>query len=227
MCLDYEEMLDIKPNSERWLNLKDLPDEEWEFVDCTKKCYMVSNYSRLKSMKRNTAHERILKTRVGKDGYYYANLSVCGKRLTKKIHRMVAEAFILDKSNFKYTQNDNLINIDFDKLVINHKDGIKTHNNLENLEWCTMSYNEIHANKLGLVPHWMEGMIGKDCPFSKKIVQKTLDNKIIKVWDSMSDVKRELNIPVPHLVRVCKGIRKSTRGFKWCYFDESEVINNG
>lgn len=64
---------------------------------------------------------------------------------------------------------------------------------------------------------------GKDCHFSKKIVQKTIDDKIIKVWDSMSDVKRELNIPVPHLVRVCKGQRKSTRGYKWCYYEEVTV----
>lgn len=217
----------VIPNSERWLNLEDLPNEEWQFIKETKKCYMISNYTRIKSMKRNTAHERILKTRIGKDGYYYVNFSVNGKRLTKKIHRIVAETFILDKSNFKYTPNDDLENIKLENLVINHKDGVKTNNNIDNLEWCTMSYNEIHANELGLVPHWMEGLTGKNCPFSKKIIQKTLDDKPIKVWDSMSDAKRELNIPVPHLVRVCKGMRKSTRGFKWCYFEDSGVMNNG
>lgn len=215
------------PNSERWLNLEDLPNEEWQFIKETKKCYMISNYTRIKSMKRNTAHERILKTRIGKDGYYYVNFSVNGKRLTKKIHRIVAETFIPDKSNFKYTPKDDLESIKLEGLAINHKDGVKTNNNIDNLEWCTMSYNEIHANKLGLVPHWMEGLTGKNCPFSKKIIQKTLDDKPIKVWDSMSDVKRELNIPVPHLVRVCKGMRKSTRGFKWCYFEDSGVMNNG
>lgn len=220
-------LINIVPNSDRWLNLKDLPYEEWKFIKETEKCYMISNYTRIKSMKRNTAHERILKTRIGKDGYYYVNFCVNGKRLTKKTHRIVAETFILDKTNFKYTSNDDLSNIRLDDLVINHKDGIKTNNNIDNLEWCTMSYNEKHANELGLVSHWMEGMTGKDCPFSKKIIQKTLDDKIIKIWDSMSDVKRELNVPVPHLVRVCKGRRKSTRGFKWCYFDDSEVMNNG
>lgn len=219
----FMKLVDIKPNSERWLNLEDLPEEIWKYIPETCEYYMISNYSRIKSLKRNTAHERILKTRIGRDGYYYVNLCVNNVRLTKKPHRVLADVFITDKNNFKYTKNDDLNNIKLDDLVVNHIDGIKTHNNINNLEWCTMSYNEKHAYLLGLTKQWMRGLKGKDCPFSKKIVQKTLDNKIIKVWDSMSDVKRELNIPVPHLVRVCKGQRKSARGYKWCYYEEVMV----
>lgn len=214
------QLVNTIPNSERWLNLDDLPNEKWKYIPNTHKYYMISTYGRMKSLKRNTAHERILKTRIGRDGYYYANLSVDGVRITRKVHRAVAEVFIPDKTNFKYTKNDDLNDIKLEDLVINHIDGIKTHNNIENLEWCTSSYNQTHACLLGLTNPWMKNLKGKDCPFSRKIIQKTIDGQVIKIWDSMSDVKRELNIPVPHLVRVCKGQRKSTRGYKWCYFDK-------
>jgi len=74
---------------------------------------------------------RWLSKRLGGSGYYSQILD--GKSL--KIHRILAMIFIPNPGN---------------KLEVNHIDGIKTHNELDNLEWCTRSENMIHANITGL-----------------------------------------------------------------------------
>lgn len=202
-CAVNNTFINITPNDVIWYAVRgEIPNEEWGTTNILNGYYVISNYGRVKSLKRNTAHERIMKPRIGKDGYWYVNLCVNGKRYTYKIHRLVATIFIPNPNNLPQ---------------VNHIDGCKTNSRVDNLEWCTASYNQIHANKLGLRQHWMKGKLGKDCAFSKKINQFDLYGNFIKQWDSMSDVMRELNIPVSHLVRVCKGQRKSTRGFIWRY----------
>ena len=68
-------------------------------------------------------------------GYLIIQLYKQGKRKTKAIHRLVANAFIDDPLN---------------KPQVNHKDGNKQNNNISNLEWCTQSENNFHAYKMGL-----------------------------------------------------------------------------
>lgn len=74
---------------------------------------------------------------IGK-GYLQVTLSKNKKRVSKLIHVLVAQTFI---------PNNNPM---FDQ--INHKDGDKTNNNIDNLEWCNNSLNQLHAWKLGLQP---------------------------------------------------------------------------
>lgn len=85
-----------------------------------------------------------------KDGYLKVNLYKDGKGSSKRIHRLVAEAFIPNPDN---------------KPDVNHKDGNKHNNNVENLEWVTKSENMIHAYETGLnKPHASYGMLGKKNP---------------------------------------------------------------
>ena len=79
--------------------------------------------------------ERILKPRTSKNGYLYVHLRFGNISKYVKIHRLVAEAFVLNEEN---------------KPCVNHIDGNKLNNYANNLEWVTISENTIHAMKMGL-----------------------------------------------------------------------------
>jgi len=96
--------------------------------------YQVSSFGRIRSYKYNLP--RILKSRINKKGkgYKYINLSMCGKYKSFTIHRIVAFHF-LGKSN----------------LTVNHKNGNKLNNCIENLEWVSREKNREHAKNNNLL----------------------------------------------------------------------------
>lgn len=99
--------------------------EVWKAVVDSNGKYEVSSLGQV----RNTKTGRILHQFVGKDGYYRTQLGgTIGKSVT--VHRLVCKAFV-PKINGK----------DF----VNHKDGNKQNNRVDNLEWCTRSENMYHA----------------------------------------------------------------------------------
>ena len=85
-----------------------------------------------------------------KDGYLKVDLYHGGERTTKRVHRIIAEAFVPNPDN---------------KPDVNHIDGNKHNNRPENLEWATKSENMIHAYQTGLAkPHPSYGMRGHKNP---------------------------------------------------------------
>lgn len=100
-----------------------------------------------------------------------------GKVVVKKLHRLMMETFNTDKSNFKYLSKEDRDKINLDNLVINHKDGNKLNNNLENLEWCTQAYNNAEAYRLGLrvVSEKTREQFMKDC-HTPEIRAKAIEN---------------------------------------------------
>lgn len=109
-------------------------EEEWRPVKGYEGLYEVSNMGRVKSL--HTSQGRILKQYTKDNEYMKVNLSKDGTCNTKRVHRLVATAFIQNPNNYE---------------VINHKDGNKKNNTVDNLEWCTRSYNTKHAYRNGLI----------------------------------------------------------------------------
>lgn len=107
--------------------------EIWAEIRGYENHYEVSNLGRVRSIK---SKPKILSQMLGKCPYYTVGLSLKGKVKVKYVHRLVAEAFIPVRES---------------RDQVNHIDGIKTNNNLSNLEWVTRSENSHHALKLGLL----------------------------------------------------------------------------
>lgn len=104
-------------------------EEIWKNIN---ENYCVSNLGNVKSNRKNL----ILKPSIREDGYYVVNITGFRHKRNWKIHQLVAIHFLDNPNNFK---------------SINHKNGIKTDNRVENLEWCTQSYNLKHAYRIGLM----------------------------------------------------------------------------
>ena len=94
--------------------------------------YSVTRDGKIWSHKRN----KFIKHYINNRGYCYVQLSNIDKRLTTSVHRIVASAYI---PNNDYS------------LEVNHINGIKTDNKVENLEWCTHMQNQLHAYSTGLM----------------------------------------------------------------------------
>lgn len=67
--------------------------------------------------------------------------------------------------------------------------------------------------------HHMKNKIGKDNPRSRKVKQKSLSGELIKVWDSLQDIKRGLGFTPSNICRCCRGEVKRIGGFLWEYSD--------
>ena len=130
------------------IKVESLENEIWKPIKGFEGIYEVSNLGRVKSLMRfskKVIHgnvfmttECIMKTHMVNSGYMKVGLKLPGTRLAKQctIHRLVAIAFIPNPEN---------------KDQVNHIDGIKTNNTIDNLEWVTRSENQIHAIQMGLV----------------------------------------------------------------------------
>ena len=92
--------------------------------------YEVSNYGRVKSLKRKI--HKFLKPAANHAWYLFVALSKDGKVKQYKVHRLVAQAFIKNPNNLP---------------CVNHIDENKTNNNVNNLEWCTYKYNNNDGTK--------------------------------------------------------------------------------
>jgi hypothetical protein len=167
-----------------------LENEIWKeiiFQNITKnnKKYFVSNLGRFK----NSQGVIMDNYKINSNGYI--RVYIYGK--TYCLHRLIALTFIDNPEN---------------KEQVNHIDGNKTNNNIENLEFVTNKENQIHKFKIGL---------GNN--FTRKIGQYTLDNIFIKEHKSIVLAAKEVNVSKSCISGVLRGKRKTTGGFIWKYLD--------
>lgn len=145
---------------------------------------------------RNIKTGNILKGKY-KNGYKYVNLSYGKIKKTCQVHRLVASLFIPNPNNYP---------------IINHKDENPSNNRVENLEWCTQSYNLSYGNKSRkeLLTKRVLGSINAPKP----VIQMTKDRQIIAVFESAQAASRSTGIASTHISDCCnKKICKDSKGY--------------
>ena len=197
--------------------LESLPDEIWKDIPGYEGLYQASNLGRIKSLERfkknysklQKVESKIITQQLNWKGYCVATLSKNSKTFRTNVHIFIAKTFIDNPEN---------------KKTVNHKNGIKTDNYIENLEWNTHSENHKHAFKTGLrnasIPYSKAGKPEK-YPNSKTIYQYDLQGNFIKEWVSVQKISKQLGL-LEKSIRCCCNHKygyKTCGGFKWEYYD--------
>lgn len=172
--------------------------EIWKDIEGFEGRYQVSDLGRVRSFismrngrKTLKAYEHILKPAICRGYHRVCLIDKHGDRCWRSVHRLVASIFIGDCTD----------------LEINHKDGIKANNQVENLEICDQSYNTIHAYRLGLMKPCNNGL-WKDIVLLK-------DGKVIGTYKSIRAMCREYNFDRRGVQRTIQGKQFSYKGFKF------------
>lgn len=172
--------------------------EQWkEIKDYSN--YEVSNLGRV----RNAITKRIRKPNSSYGLYYVVNLrNEYGFKLLK-IHRLVAQAFIPNYDN---------------KREVNHIDGDKHNNCVNNLEWATRKENAIHSIKNGLQTREqiIKAVSCSNTKTKKKLLQLK-NGKIICKFESCREASRKLNLSCSAISSCANGKYKTMYGYEWRY----------
>lgn len=185
--------------------------EVWKPVYGFEDSYEVSNLGRIRRVKpcRNQFDTpRVLSLTEQRGGYLGTILSDGKKRKMIKAHRAVAIAFIENPE---------------EKLEVNHIDGNKKNNCVENLEWVTREENERHAHRLGLknmdkihaAAHTQTAYEKRDAKNRRPIIR---DDGIS--YDSVTSAAEDLGVSVTAVSNHLRGKTKKCRGFKFRYINE-------
>ena len=127
--------------------------------------------------------------------YHHVTLNINGKQKRMRVHRLVAEAFIANPNNKPY---------------VNHIDGNRGNNNVENLEWVTPSENTQHAVQTGL---FRSGV-------AKAVIQYDLKGNEMMRFESASEAARQTGASQSHITQCCKKQRETDHDYQWRYVDD-------
>ena len=174
--------------------------EEWKRLNYRGKdlgdFYLVSNFGEIKGLKTN----KIRSKNINKSkGYYFVSIS-SGSRESKQtieIHKAVADTFIGYKED----------------LVVNHIDGNKVNNRVDNLEFCTNLENVRHAMRLGL--------FNPNCEEMTRKRKSIINTKTMSVYKSITDASKKIDSDNAERIRknISRALNNNSKayGVKWKY----------
>lgn len=131
--------------------------------------------------------------------YKFVTLSINGKQKRMRVHRMVAETFLLNPENKPY---------------VNHKDGNRGNNNLDNLEWVTPSENTQHAVNTGL---FVSGR-------ARPVIQYSLNGDEMATFESATEAARQTGGSQSKITMCCRRQRESANDYQWRYADDIQDV---
>lgn len=171
----------------------------WKDIDGYEGLYQVSDTGEVMNVRTG----KILKAGETKSGYLKVALSKDGIKKWYAVHRIVASTFIPNPLNLP---------------CVNHRNEVKTDNRVENLEYCTVAYNNSYGTRLKRVSE--KKINGKK---AKVVLQFSLDGTFIKEFPSVREVERQLGFFQSHISDCCRGNtrRRTYKGYIWKY---KEVI---
>ena len=165
--------------------------------------YSISNLGRVKSNNRQrlgvggsirNCKGRILKATPNQSGHLLVNLyDEEGRSKKALVHRLVAEAFLENPENLS---------------CINHKDENKLNNCVDNLEWCTIAYNNSYS-------HLENNLYRKTGNYPIAVIQYSLSGEEINRYTSYSQAEKETGIDHSGISACCRGKQKTAGGFVW------------
>lgn len=182
--------------------------EEWKDIPGYQGVYQISTLGRVKSLERTIVYppsksypngrtrvlkEKVLTPCVDKKGYQFVQLFTNGNFRSKKVHRLVAEAFIPNIHNFEQ---------------VNHKDENKKNNCVDNLEWCTLIYNVNYGT----------GKYRKTLKKRIPVMQYDLEGNFVREYESATAATKVLGIKQGNaktLLDTCRGKYKYMFGYIW------------
>lgn len=187
--------------------------ELWKDIKGFEGIYQVSNLGNIRSLDRktNTAIKnqnyvvkkgKMIKPHVAM-GYYALSLSKGNKIITQRVHKLVAQTFIPNPEN---------------KPCVNHKDGNKLNNRIDNLEWCSHKENAQHAHRTGLYSREQELKQAKLMNNARKRpIQQILNGKVIATYESLIEAERKTGINNDNIWHALNGYCKKAKGYEWKY----------
>lgn len=167
-----------------------ITNEKWKKVDGFTR-YEVSNMGRV----RNIYTKELKAIRKTKTGYCITDLKENGKKKTAYIHRLVAEAFVENA---------------FCLPCINHKDENKANNHADNLEWCSIEYNNRYGTHTERIKATKTRMCGK------KIAQVDCETgNVLNIYDSITEGANAIGVTKQAISWAISKSTHSAGGFRW------------